>query len=108
VVSRVDIVRAVAPGQRCATVPYVQPGGDILLRLSGWPKVERVLQLVDAVEALGIVPATSHLTTGTTSTTVCPSMKYPGHTRVRATRHGCIGGRSRHDRPRRDTSHAAG
>ena len=57
VVSRIDIVRAVAPGQRCATVPCVQPGGDILLRLSGWPKVERVLQLVDAVEALGIDPA---------------------------------------------------
>ena len=35
---------AVAPGQRCATVPYVRPGGDILLRLSGWAKVERVLQ----------------------------------------------------------------
>ena len=45
---------AVTPGQRCATVPYVRPGGDILLRLSGWPKVERVLQLIDAVEALGI------------------------------------------------------
>ena len=57
VVSRIDILRAVAPGERCATVPYVRPGGDILLRLSGWPKVERVLQLIDAVEALGIDPA---------------------------------------------------
>jgi hypothetical protein len=56
VISRIDILRAVAPGQRCATVPYVRPGGDILLRLSGWPKVERVLQLIDAVEALGIDP----------------------------------------------------
>ena len=45
VISRIDIIRAVAPGQRCATVPYVRPGGDILLRLSGWPKVERVLQI---------------------------------------------------------------
>jgi hypothetical protein len=35
-------------------VPYVRPGGDILLRLSGWPKVERVLEIIDAVEALGI------------------------------------------------------
>lgn len=26
-------------------------------RLSGWPKVERVLQLIDAVEVLGIDPA---------------------------------------------------
>src|SRR5215216_3111157 len=51
VVSRIDILRAVATGQRCSTVPYVKPG-EILLRLSGWPKVERVLQLIDAVEAL--------------------------------------------------------
>src|SRR6202790_1127163 len=57
VVSRIDIIRAVALGQRCATVPYVRPGGDILLRLTGWSKVERVLQIVDAIEALGIDPA---------------------------------------------------
>ena len=57
VISRIDILRAVAPGQRCVTVPYVRPGGEVLLRLSGWPKVERVLQIVDAVEALGIDPA---------------------------------------------------
>jgi hypothetical protein len=57
VISRIDIVRAVAPGQRCTTVPYVRPGGDILLRLAGWPKVERVLQRIDIVEALGIDPA---------------------------------------------------
>ena len=57
IVSRIDIIKAVGPGQRCATVPYVRPGGEILLRLSGWPKVERALQIVDAVEALGIDPA---------------------------------------------------
>jgi hypothetical protein len=57
VISRVDVIRAVAPGQRCVTVPYVRPGGDILLRLSGWTKVERVLQLIDTIEALGIDPA---------------------------------------------------
>jgi hypothetical protein len=57
VISRIDIVRPVAAGQRCATVPYVRPGGDILLRLSGWPKVERVLQIADAIEALDIDPA---------------------------------------------------
>ncbi|MDA9453572.1 glycosidase [Bradyrhizobium sp. CCBAU 11445] len=57
IISRIDILRAVAPGQRCSTVPYVKPGGEILLRLSGWPKVERVLQMVDAIEALDIDPA---------------------------------------------------
>lgn len=57
VLSRIDILRAVAPGQRYSTVPWIKPGGESLLRLSGWPKVERVLQLIDAVEALGIDPA---------------------------------------------------
>lgn len=54
VLSRIDILRAVAPGESYATVPFVEPGGDILLRLSSWPKVERVLQAIDAVEAIGI------------------------------------------------------
>ena len=57
VVSRIDIIKTVVSGQPCATVPYVRPGGDILLRLAGWPKVERVLQIVDAIEALCIDPA---------------------------------------------------
>src|SRR5215472_15901801 len=57
VLSRVDILRAAIPGQRYSTVPWIKPGGESLLRLSGWPKVERVLQLIDAVEALGIDPA---------------------------------------------------
>lgn len=52
--SRLDIVRAVDAGERCQTLPFVRPGGDILLRADGWPKVERVLQLIDAIEARGI------------------------------------------------------
>jgi len=55
--SRIDILRAVAPGERYVTVPHVRPGGESLLRISGWPKVEKVLQAIDAVEALGIDPA---------------------------------------------------
>ena len=57
VVSRIDILRAVTPGERYSTVPDVHPGAEILLRLSGWPKVEKVLQAIDVVEALGIDPA---------------------------------------------------
>src|SRR5215470_8311838 len=57
VLSRIDILRAPALGQRYSTVPWITPGGESLLRLSGWPKVERALQLIDAVEALGIDPA---------------------------------------------------
>ncbi|MFG1384621.1 DUF2840 domain-containing protein, partial [Xanthobacter sp. V3C-4] len=49
VVSRIDIVRAVAPGEAYQTLPFVRPGGEILLRADGWPKVEKVLQHMDAV-----------------------------------------------------------
>ena len=54
VVSRIDILRAVDQGKACSTVPCVTPGGEILLRSFGWPKVERVLKAIDAVEALGV------------------------------------------------------
>jgi hypothetical protein len=57
IVSRIDILRAVRPGERYSTVPFVRPGGESLLRLSGWPKVEKALQAIDVVEALGIHPA---------------------------------------------------
>ena len=57
ILSKIDVLRAVAPGEPCSTVPHVRPGGESLLHLSGWPKVEKVLQAIDAVEALGIDPA---------------------------------------------------
>src|SRR5271163_2610422 len=42
VLSRIDIMRAAMPGQPYSTVPWIRPGGESLLRLSGWSKVERV------------------------------------------------------------------
>lgn len=56
VVSRIDIVRAVGAGEPFQTLPCVRPGGDILLKIHGWPTVERVLQAVDAIEAIGVDP----------------------------------------------------
>lgn len=56
VLSRLDILRAVGSGEPCQTIPTVMPGGDILLRVDGWSKVERMLQLIDAIEAIGIDP----------------------------------------------------
>ena len=56
ITSRIDIVRAVALGEPCQTLPFVRPGGEILLRIEGWPKVERVLQHIDAIEAIGVDP----------------------------------------------------
>ena len=57
IISRIDIVRAVKLGEPFQTLPFVRPGGDILLRLTGWPKVETVLKVIDAIEALGIDPS---------------------------------------------------
>jgi len=56
IVSRIDILRACGPHEARSTVPGVQPGAESLLRLSGWPKVERALQAIDAVEALDVPP----------------------------------------------------
>lgn len=56
-ISRIDIVRAVQRGEPFQTLPFVRPGGDILLRLDSWPKVQRALSAIDAVEALGLDPA---------------------------------------------------
>jgi hypothetical protein len=57
VISRIDILAAAAPGAACSTVPGVTPGGEQLLRLSGWPKVAQVLRCIDAIDALGVDPA---------------------------------------------------
>lgn len=57
VLSRLDIVRAVAAGEAHQTLPFVRPGGEILLKIEDWPKVERVLQHIDAIEAAAIDPA---------------------------------------------------
>ena len=56
VLSRIDIVATVPPGAACSSVPGVSPGGDILLRQSGWDRVRAVLCEIDAVEALGLDP----------------------------------------------------
>jgi hypothetical protein len=55
--SRIDILRAVGAGEGFSTIPGVQPGGDSLLRLSGWPKVKAAFDVIDAVEDLGVAPA---------------------------------------------------
>ena len=56
--SHMAIVRTVAPGEAYQTLPLVRPGGDVLLKIAGWPKVQRVLTAIDAVEDLGLDAAT--------------------------------------------------
>ena len=57
ILSRLAIVRAIAPGEAYSTLPCVVPGGEILLHLGGWPRVRQALALIDALEALGLHPA---------------------------------------------------
>jgi len=54
--STLDIVRAVEADEPCSSVPQVDPGGDLLLSVHGWPKVAQVFRLIDAIEASGIDP----------------------------------------------------
>jgi hypothetical protein len=54
ITSRIDILRAIVRGEPYQTVPFVRPGGEILLKAESWPKVEDVLRHIDAIEALGI------------------------------------------------------
>ena len=54
VVSRIDVLRAVFSGEPLSTVPFVTLGAEILLRISGWPRVAQVLAAIDQVEALEI------------------------------------------------------
>lgn len=54
--SMIDVVRAVAGGEAYSTLPQVDPGGDLLLSVRGWPKVRRVFRLIDAIEQDGIDP----------------------------------------------------
>lgn len=54
--STLDIVRAVAVGQPCTPIVQVDPGGELLLSVRGWPKVSQVFRLIDAIEATGIDP----------------------------------------------------
>lgn len=56
VLSRIDIAVTVAAGQAYTTLPFVRPGACLLLRIDGWPKVEKVLRAIDAVEATGVDP----------------------------------------------------
>jgi len=54
VVARLTILRACRDDEPRSTVPGVRPGGELLLRLEGWKRVQRALTVIDAVEELGI------------------------------------------------------
>lgn len=54
--SRIAVLRAVAPGAPFTTYPEVAPGAEILLDVSGWARVQAVLEAIDGVERVGVRP----------------------------------------------------
>jgi len=54
VISRMDIIRTVTPGEPYQRLPFLRPGGELLLRVDGWQKVERLQRVIDAIERLDI------------------------------------------------------
>lgn len=57
ILSRIDILRALEPHEAVTSIGYLRPGGEVLLRASGWPKVARVLDEIDGIERAGFDPA---------------------------------------------------
>ena len=54
--STLDIVRTLDRTEACTPVAQVDPGGELLLAVRGWPRVAHVFRLIDAIEASGIDP----------------------------------------------------
>lgn len=54
--STLDIVRAVGAHKPCTPIAQVDPGGELLLSVRAWPRVNQVFRLIDAIEASGIDP----------------------------------------------------
>jgi hypothetical protein len=75
---------------RYITVADAYPGGGSLLQISGWPRVEKVLQAIEVVESLS-TPPTSRPTTGGMFTAACPPVIGRNLTRKLATTPGCGG-----------------
>ena len=58
--SRIDILQAVDRFAPYQTQPFVRPGGELLLSVHGWPKVERVLQRIHQINAKAQLIAATH------------------------------------------------
>jgi len=54
--SALEVLRAPGPGEACVTFPGVRPGGEPLVVLGGWTRVQLGLAVIDAIEAAGFAP----------------------------------------------------
>lgn len=55
--SELDILKAVGAGEACVSCLFVRPGGELLVAARGWLRVQRLLAVIDALEAVGVAPA---------------------------------------------------
>jgi len=56
-VARLEIMRGTATPSGDTRVPFVRPAVDLLMRVSGWSDVQRVIKLIEAIQAAGIDPS---------------------------------------------------
>lgn len=54
--SRLWVLRTVEPGRPYDRIPFVSPGAELLLDLKTWVKVRAALEVIDAIETLGLKP----------------------------------------------------
>jgi hypothetical protein len=57
IITRIEILRAARAGESYTRVPFMRPGAELLLRVSGWSDVQRTIQIIDAVQATNTDPA---------------------------------------------------
>jgi hypothetical protein len=97
--SRIDILRAVAPGESFSTVPHVNPGGESLLHLSDWRRSRRRFRRSMPSRRSASIRQTPRPITGVTSTTACPSARSHDHTAAAGIRLGSTGESSSDEGP---------
>lgn len=54
--SELEVLRAPEPGEAYVTRSGVRPGAEVLALLTGWTRVRRALEAIDAIEAAGFAP----------------------------------------------------
>ena len=90
--SRIDILRAAAPGERYITVPYVRPAAKVCCRFPDGPRSRRCCRpSMPSRRSASIQPMLPQ-STGSTSTIVCLSASCRDPTLRPGITPGCTGG----------------
>jgi Protein of unknown function (DUF2840) len=93
ILSRIDILRAVSPGEPCSTVPHVRPGGESLCACPAGRRSRRCFTQSMASRRSASIRRTPRPIIGDMSITACPSANNQDHTAAAGIKLGCIGER---------------